>query len=153
MSTLFASFLGHNPIRNLLRPSGVLARLPARNAADLTGKEFFPHLISGPFHHGLIIVFSAAIVMSVTGALVSLLRGRQFYYDAPDGSGPPAPRPAAAAEVTVSPNAARPAGPGRHGAAPPRRRPGVALAPGRARRSAPGRCGTVINATHPHPGN
>ena len=39
VSTLFASFLGHNPIRNLLRPAGVLARLPARNAADLTGKE------------------------------------------------------------------------------------------------------------------
>ncbi len=39
VSTLFASFLGHNQIRNLLRPAGVLARLPARNAADLTGKE------------------------------------------------------------------------------------------------------------------
>jgi hypothetical protein len=64
----------------------VLARLPARDAADLTGKEFFPRLISGPFHHGLLIVFSAAIVMSVTGALVSLLRGRQFYYDAPDAA-------------------------------------------------------------------
>ena len=107
MSTLFASFLGYNPIRNLLRPSGVLARLPARNAASLTGKEFFPHLISGPFHHGLVIVFSAAIVMSVTGALVSLLRGRQFYYDAPDRSGTPSPRPAASPEVTVLPNAAR----------------------------------------------
>jgi hypothetical protein len=47
----------------------------------LTGKEFFPHLISAPFHHGLIIVFTAAAVMSVTGAVVSLLRGRQFYYD------------------------------------------------------------------------
>jgi MFS family permease len=106
VSTLFASFLGYNPIRNLLRPSGVLPRLPARNAANLTGKEFFPHLISGPFHHGLIIVFSAAIVMSVTGALVSLLRGRQFYYDAPDRSGAPSPRPAASPEVTVLPNAA-----------------------------------------------
>jgi MFS family permease len=106
VSTLFASFLGYNPIRNLLRPSGVLPRLPARNAANLTGKEFFPHLISGPFHHGLIIVFSAAIVMSVTGALVSLLRGRQFYYDAPDRSGTPSPRPAASPEVTVLPNAA-----------------------------------------------
>jgi hypothetical protein len=47
----------------------------------LTGKQFFPHLISGPFHHGLIIVFSAAVVMSVAGALISLLRGRQFIYD------------------------------------------------------------------------
>jgi len=49
----------------------------------LTGKQFFPHLISGPFHHGLVIVFTAAIGMSVLGALVSLTRGRQFYYDSP----------------------------------------------------------------------
>jgi MFS family permease len=97
VSTLFASFLGYNPIRNLLRASGELARLPRRNAAVLTGKQFFPHLISGPFHHGLVIVFSAAIAMSVAGALVSLTRGRQFYYDTPDtaekaspGSAPPA---------------------------------------------------------------
>ena len=97
VSTLFASFLGYNPIRSLLKPSGVLARLPARNVADLTGKQFFPHLISGPFHHGLIIVFSAAIAMSVLGALVSVSRGRQFYYDAPAGRPPRMTRPSARA--------------------------------------------------------
>ena len=48
VSTLFSALLGYNPIRSLLAPSGVLARLPARNAAVLTGKQFFPHLISGP---------------------------------------------------------------------------------------------------------
>ena len=42
----------------------------------LTGKQFFPTLISGPFHHGLMIVFTAAAIMSVTGAVVSLLRGK-----------------------------------------------------------------------------
>jgi hypothetical protein len=47
----------------------------------LTGNRFFPNLISGPFHHGLIIVFSAAIALSLGGAVISLLRGRQFYYD------------------------------------------------------------------------
>jgi len=81
VSTLFSALLGYNPVRSLLGPSGVLSRLPQRNAAVLTGKQFFPHLISGPFHHGLIIVFGAAIAMSVAGALVSLLRGGQFYYD------------------------------------------------------------------------
>jgi MFS family permease len=81
VSTLFSALLGYNPIRNLLAPSGVLAKLPARNVAVLTGKRFFPDLISGPFHHGLVIVFSAAIAMSLGGALISLLRGRQFYYD------------------------------------------------------------------------
>jgi MFS family permease len=81
VSTLFSALLGYNPMRNLLTPSGVLSRLPSHNVATLTGKQFFPNLISGPFHHGLIIVFSAAIAMSVGGALISLLRGRQFYYD------------------------------------------------------------------------
>ncbi len=81
VSTMFAALLGYNPVRNLLAPSGVLSRLPAHNAAVLTGRQFFPHLISAPFHHGLVIVFTAAAIMSVTGALVSLLRGKQFYYD------------------------------------------------------------------------
>jgi MFS family permease len=81
VSTLFSALLGYNPIRNLLGPSGVLNKLPARNVAVLTGKRFFPNLISGPFHHGLIIVFSAAIALSLGGALISLMRGRQFYYD------------------------------------------------------------------------
>jgi MFS family permease len=81
VSTMFAALLGYNPVRNLLAPSGVLAKLPAHNAAVLTGKEFFPHLISAPFHHGLVIVFTAAAIMSVTGAVVSMLRGKQFYYN------------------------------------------------------------------------
>jgi MFS family permease len=93
VSTLFSALLGYNPVHNLLAPSGVLAKLPARNAAVLTGDKFFPSLISGPFHHGLIIVFSAAIAMSLGGALISLLRGRQFYYD---DSATPAKRPAEA---------------------------------------------------------
>jgi len=81
VSTMFAALLGYNPVRNLLAPSGVLSRLPAHNAAVLTGREFFPHLIAAAFHHGLVIVFTAAAIMSVTGAVVSMLRGKQFYYD------------------------------------------------------------------------
>ena len=81
VSTLFSALLGYNPMRTLLGPSGVLKKLPAHNVAVLTGNRFFPNLISGPFHHGLIIVFSAAIALSLGGALISLLRGRQFYYD------------------------------------------------------------------------
>jgi hypothetical protein len=78
---MFAALLGYNPIQNLLRPSGVLHHLPAHNVQVLTGRQFFPHLISAPFHHGLVIVFTAAAIMSLTGALVSLLRGKRFYYD------------------------------------------------------------------------
>ncbi|HVB42775.1 MAG TPA: MFS transporter [Streptosporangiaceae bacterium] len=99
VSTLFASFLGFNPIGSLLRPTGVLARLPKHDAAQLTSREYFPHLIEGPFHHGLVIAFSVAIAMSVAGAIASLLRGGQFYYDAPAATGE---LQAAAARVPVS---------------------------------------------------
>ncbi len=98
VSTLFASFLGYNPIGTLLRPTGVLDRLPRGDAAMLTSKEYFPHLISGPFHHGLVIVFSVAIAMSLAGAVISLLRGGQFYYDgAPAAPATGRPDPATAA--------------------------------------------------------
>ncbi|MFC5006560.1 MFS transporter [Dactylosporangium cerinum] len=74
VGTLFAAFLGYNPIASLLGPH-LLGQLPAANAATLTGREFFPHLVSGPFHDGLVIVFWLAIGMSVVGALASLVRG------------------------------------------------------------------------------
>jgi MFS family permease len=73
VGVLFAAFLGYNPIQQLLGPH-VLAALPAANAATLTGRDFFPHLIAGPFHTGLIVVFCLAIGMSVIGALASLVR-------------------------------------------------------------------------------
>ena len=76
VSTVFAAMLGYNPVQNLLAPTGLLHTLPAHNVAVLTGKQFFPNLISGPFHHGLMIVFTAAAVMSIAGATVSWLRGK-----------------------------------------------------------------------------
>jgi MFS family permease len=76
VGTLFAAFLGYNPIGELLGPQ-VLNALPADNAARLTGLEFFPKLISEPFHDGLVIVFWLAIAMAVVGALASLLRSRK----------------------------------------------------------------------------
>ncbi|HXW44392.1 MAG TPA: MFS transporter [Streptosporangiaceae bacterium] len=101
VSTLFSALLGYNPIAGLLGPTGVLAKLPRHNVAVLTGHEFFPNLIAAPFHHGLDIVFTAAIAMSILGALISLLRGKQFYYTEPE----PAvvvSQPAAAAPSPVS---------------------------------------------------
>ena len=117
VSTLFSALLGYNPVKSLLTPSGVLAKLPPHNAAVLTGKEFFPHLISGPFHHGLVIVFSAAIAMSVIGAVISLLRGRQFYYGEPDAAAAAAPAPAVTVQAATAQAATTPAP--RHPAADP----------------------------------
>jgi MFS family permease len=76
VSTLFATFLGNNPISHLLGPSGVLRTLPAQNVRTLTGTRFFPELVSGPFHHGLVTVFSVATAMALVAALASALRGR-----------------------------------------------------------------------------
>jgi MFS family permease len=73
VGVLFAAFLGYNPMQQLLGAK-VLNALPAKNAATLTGHQFFPNLISGPFHHGLMIVFWLAIAMSLVGALASLAK-------------------------------------------------------------------------------
>jgi MFS family permease len=77
VSSLFASVLGVNPIAHLLAPSGVLARLPAASQAALTGRTYFPSLLSGPFHSGLIVVFTVSAALSVLAGLASLLRGRR----------------------------------------------------------------------------
>jgi hypothetical protein len=119
VSTVFAAMLGYNPVQSLLAPTGLLHTLPAHNVATLTGRSFFPNLISGPFHHGLMIVFTAAAIMSLLGAVVSWFRGKQFIFqealpargdtllpgDTPDPDGPeppgrivPDPVPSATAE-------------------------------------------------------
>jgi EmrB/QacA subfamily drug resistance transporter len=119
VSTMFAALLGYNPVRNLLEPSGILSKLPAHNVAVLTGKEFFPHLIAGAFHHGLVIVFTAAAIMSVTGAVVSMLRGKQFYYDeAGVPAGPAVPVPPAPALKPIIPNGPSLTSPDNDSAAP-----------------------------------
>ena len=77
VSTVFAAMLGYNPVHNLLAPTGLLHTLPSLNAAVLTGKQFFPILIAGPFHHALSIVFTAAALMAFAGAAVSwFFRGK-----------------------------------------------------------------------------
>jgi MFS family permease len=98
VGSLFAAFLGYNPVASLLGP-GVLAHLPAHNAAVLTGKEFFPHLISGPFHAGLAIVFSLAIILSLIASAASLARGGQYVHEerGSDGDKPAAGESGAAA--------------------------------------------------------
>jgi MFS family permease len=95
VGSLFAAFLGFNPVHTLLAPTGVLAHLPAHNVATLTGKQFFPQLISRPFHHGLVIVFSMAMGVLAVAAAISLLRGGRFVHDeapaAPAGGGSTGP--------------------------------------------------------------
>ncbi len=75
VGSLFAAFLGFNPLQTLLQPSGVLAALPAVNRSALTGTRFFPELISGPLHDGLVFVFIVAAAMMLVGALASYFAG------------------------------------------------------------------------------
>jgi MFS family permease len=78
VSSLFAAVLGVNPVAHLLGSTHVLATLPAAHRDVLTGHQFFPQLISGPFHDGLVVVFIVAAGLSVLGALASLLRGGRY---------------------------------------------------------------------------
>ncbi|GAA1991808.1 MFS transporter [Amycolatopsis minnesotensis] len=71
VAVLFAAFLGYNPIQQLLGPQ--LAQLPTDQANFLTGRSFFPNLISGPFQEGLQIAFAFAIAVCLVGAVASLL--------------------------------------------------------------------------------
>jgi MFS family permease len=91
VGSLFAAFLGYNPIRTLLGPAA-LARLSPAQAANLTGTSFFPRLIAEPFRHGLAIVFLAALIMSVVAAGASWMRGGRYVHEEPDGSGSGATR-------------------------------------------------------------
>ena len=83
IGVLFAAFLGYNPMQQLLGP--LLGHLPAGHAAYVTGRQFFPHLITAPFHDGLGVAFAFAIAASLIAAVASLLTG-------------PRPRPGAAPE-------------------------------------------------------
>jgi MFS family permease len=77
VGSLFAAFLGYNPIAELLAPSGALQQ-PGVNADVLTGKTFFPHLITEPFHAGLVVVFIAAAVMMVIGLIASIFNPGRY---------------------------------------------------------------------------
>jgi MFS family permease len=71
VAVLFAAFLGYNPIQQLLGPTA--SQLPPDQLSFLTGRSFFPNLISGPFSEGLAVAFTFAIVVCVIGAIASLL--------------------------------------------------------------------------------
>jgi len=73
IGVLFAAFLGYNPMKQLLGP--LLAHLPAGRAAYVAGRQFFPRLITGPFHDGLGVAFAFAIAANVIAAVASLLTG------------------------------------------------------------------------------
>ncbi len=88
IGSLFAAFLGDNPIKQLLGPS-LLHHLPSARVAYLTGRSFFPHLISRPFAKGLHYAFDFAAVACFLAAVASWMRGSRYVHG--DGAGHPSP--------------------------------------------------------------
>lgn len=74
---LFAALLGYNPIATLLGPQ-VLGALTPTQSAYLTGRQFFPQLISGPFADGLTLALGFAAVACLVAAVASALRGGKY---------------------------------------------------------------------------
>ncbi len=79
VSTLFAAFLGYNPMAHLL-PAGVLASLKPAQAATLLGRSFFPRLIAAPFGAGLHTAFDFAAGGCAVAAIASWSRGKRYVY-------------------------------------------------------------------------
>ena len=77
VSVLFAAFLGYNPASELLGPH-VLAHLTPANAAAVSGREFFPGLLTEPFRSGLHEAFAFAIVACLIAAAASWSRGSRY---------------------------------------------------------------------------
>ena len=82
VSTLFAAFLGYDPIEHLIG-AGTLAHLPAAQQAVLLGHGFFPSLITAPFRAGLHAALDFAIVASLLAAAASWSRGGMYVHAEP----------------------------------------------------------------------
>jgi hypothetical protein len=100
VTTLFAAFLGYNPIQHLMGAK-LLSALPASQQAVLTGRSFFPSLISAPFRAGLHEALNFAIVASLLAAAASWTRGRHVAVT--DIAAVPAGEPVADAPVADTP--------------------------------------------------
>lgn len=77
-ATLFSAFLGYNPMKQLLGAS--IGHLSAAKVAYLTGRSFFPKLISSSFGKGLDEAFYFAFVATVIAAIASALRGGKYHH-------------------------------------------------------------------------
>ena len=84
VASLFAAFLGYNPMGELI-PAQVLHALPPASVAVLTGKTFFPGLMSAPFKHGLMFAFTFSAILNLAAAAASWRGGRRL---APESAPP-----------------------------------------------------------------
>jgi MFS family permease len=79
VGSLFSAFLGINPLQSLLG-SRAKSGVSSSQWHTLTGKHFFPSLLTAPFHSGLSIVFTTAAVLAIVAAVFSFFRGERFIH-------------------------------------------------------------------------
>jgi hypothetical protein len=72
VASLFAAFLGYNPMGELI-PADALHALTSAQQAAITGPSFFPGLLAGPFMVGIKIAFTISIVLYLAAAVTSWL--------------------------------------------------------------------------------
>jgi EmrB/QacA subfamily drug resistance transporter len=82
VSTLFASFLGYNPIEHLLGAHVIAGLTPAARHTVL-GRKFFPTIILAPFRTGLHAACDSAVLFCLLAAGCSWLRGGKYVYREP----------------------------------------------------------------------
>ena len=80
IGSLFSAFLGLNPIKELLGPTGALQHLSASQAAYVTGRSFFPHLIEQPFADGMHLAFTFAAIATGIAVVASAMRGKRYFH-------------------------------------------------------------------------
>jgi MFS family permease len=78
VGSLFAAFLGYNPMATLLGP--VTTHLPHATAVYLTGHKFFPSVVAGPFAGGIHAAFYFAAGCCLLAAVASWLRGPRYVH-------------------------------------------------------------------------
>jgi MFS family permease len=82
IGSLFSAFLGYNPIKELLGPTGALQHMPAKQVAYITGRSFFPRLMEEPFAGGLHLAFLFAAIATGVALLASAFRGKRYMHQA-----------------------------------------------------------------------
>jgi MFS family permease len=80
IGSLFSAFLGYNPVKELLGPTGALQHLSVHQVNYITGRSFFPKLIAPPFAHGLHLAFDFAAGATLIAVVASALRGGQYVH-------------------------------------------------------------------------
>jgi MFS family permease len=80
IGSLFSAFLGYNPIKELLGPTGALQQLPASKVAYITGRTFFPRLLEQPFAGGLHLAFTFAAIATLIAIIASGTRPTRYLH-------------------------------------------------------------------------